>query len=186
MVLVLILVVVAAGVGLLRGGSLETLAGTRFRWTPVLYGALIVQFGFDLWNPPWFDDGGGLAVVVASQAAVALFFALNWKLPGVALAAIGFILNVAVIAPNGAMPVSERAAELAGAEGSAEFGIKHESLDDDTTLPWLADVIPLPGTGVIVSVGDVLLAMGIGWLVYRRTTAEQEEGEAVSPTEASG
>ena len=186
MVLVLILVLLAAAVGLLRGGSLESLARTKFHWTPMLFAALIVQLGFDLWDPPWLSDAGGVGVLVASQAGVAAFFALNWRLAGMILAATGFVLNVAVIAPNGAMPVSERAAEVAGAEDLDASAIKHEPLDDDTVLPWLADVIPLPWAGVIVSAGDVLLAMGIAWLVYRRTTAEREEPEAASPDQASG
>lgn len=185
MILVFILVVAAAIAGLLRGGSLDTLANTKFRWIPVLFGALVLQLGFDLWDPPWLGDSGGLAVLLASHAAVALFFGLNWKLPGMALAAAGFVLNVLVIGANGAMPISERAAEAAGLENFDQFGIKHERLDDGTALPWLADVIPLPGTGKVISAGDVLLAAGIGWLVYRRTTSDREESEAAIPAPAS-
>lgn len=186
MILVLVLVIVAAILGLIRGGSLEPLAETKFRWVPVLFGAVVVQLGFDLWNPEWLSEAGGLAVLLASHAAVALFFGLNWRLPGMALAAVGFLLNVIVIAANGAMPISERAAEAAGLENFEDFGIKHERLDEGTALPWLADVIPLPGTGKIISAGDVLLAGGIAWLVYRRTTEEREEAEPATPTEVSG
>lgn len=189
MILVLILVVAAALLGLARGGSLERLANTNFRWVPLLFLALIVQLGFDLWDPEWLNDAGDIAVLVASQAVVALFLAVNWKLPGMALAAFGFTLNVLVIAANGAMPISDEAARAAGLKNFDEFGIKHERLDDDTAVSWLADVIPLPGTGKIISAGDIFLAAGIGWLVYRRTT-EAEEGrggrEAVTPGEASG
>lgn len=188
-ILVLVLVVVATVVGLLRGGSLESLANTSFRWLPVLFGSLIGQLGFQLWDPDWLTATGDLIVLLATQMAVAVFFGLNWKLPGMALAATGFVLNVLVIGPNGAMPVSAKAVEVAGGERPnqvEEFGIKHERLDEETVLPWLADVIPVPGTGIIVSVGDIVLAAGIGWLVYRRTTAEREEGERPIPTEVSG
>lgn len=189
MILVLVLVIVAAVVGLLRGGSLEPLANTKFRCLPVLFGALIVQLGFQLWDPDWLTDAGGLIVLLATQLAVAVFFGLNWRVPGMALAAAGFLLNVLVIAPNGAMPVLLDAAEMAGVERPnqvEEFGIKHERLNDRTILPWLADVIPVPGIGIIVSVGDIVLAAGIGWLVYRRTIAEHEDVERPIPTEASG
>lgn len=182
----MLLVVAAAIAGLLRGGSLESIAETNFRWVPVLFAALILQLGFDLWDPAWLSDRGGLAILLASHVAVALFFGLNWKLPGMLLAAAGFLLNVIVIAANGAMPISDRAAEAAGLENFEQFGIKHEVLEDDSALPWLADVIPLPGTGKVISIGDVLLAVGIGWLVYRRATADREEPEAAIPTEASG
>lgn len=190
MILVLALVIAAAILGLLRGGSLDQLATTKFRWVPLLFVALVVQLGFDLWDPDWLSDTGDIAVLVATQAVVALFLGLNWKLPGMALAAFGFALNVLVIGANGAMPISDEAAEAAGLKDFDEFGIKHERLDDDTALPWLADVIPLPGTGKIISAGDIFLAAGIGWLVYRRTTAEEEGAaereEAVIPGEASG
>lgn len=187
MILVLVLVVAAAIVGLVRGGSLDSLANTRLRWLPLLFGALVLQLGFDLWDPSWLGDSGDLAVLLASHVGVALFLGLNWKLPGMALAAVGFALNVIVIGANGAMPISDRAAEIAGLEGFDEFGIKHEPLDNDTALPWLADVIPIPGTGKIISVGDIALAAGIGWLVYRRTTTDDgREAEPATPTAASG
>lgn len=185
MILALVVAVVAAVFGLIRGGSLDSLAETRLRWLPLLFGALVFQAGMDIWNPEWLNDTGDLAVLLLSQAAVALFFALNWKFPGMAVAAVGFALNVIVIAANGAMPVSDRAAELAGLTDIGELGIKHERLDDDTALPWLADVIPVPGTAKIVSPGDVFLAAGIGWLVYRRTTAPSEETQPATPAAAS-
>jgi hypothetical protein len=50
-------------------------------------------------------------------------------------------------------------------------------------LPWLADVIPLPVLERLISVGDVLLALGIAWLVYARMMEGRRE--KVRP-EASG
>ena len=185
MILALVVAVVASVLGVIRGGSLDALADTKLRWLPLLFAALALQAGFDLWNPPWLTDAGDLVVLLVSHATVAVFFALNWKLAGMALAAAGFALNVIVIAANGAMPVSQRAAELAGLEDIGELGIKHELLDDDTAVPWLADVIPVPGTEKVVSLGDVLLAGGIGWLVYHRTTSSRREEEAAPPSPAA-
>jgi hypothetical protein len=166
---VLLVLVVAAGIAALRGGSFETLARTDFRWVPVLIAALLAQVAFDIWDPDWLSEGGGLAVILVTNAAVAVFLARNWSLPGMGLAAAGMVLNVVVIWANGAMPVSLRAAEIAGLEGPPrEPGLKHEILTDDTLLPWLADVIPLPVLGRLISIGDVVLALGIGWLVYAR------------------
>lgn len=182
MLLPLIAAVLAAVAGRLRGGSLESLAGTPFRWPLLLWAGLVLQITFDVWDPDWLGSTGGLIVILATNVLVAGFLAVNWHLPGMVLAAVGTLLNVLVIAANGAMPVSLPAAENAGIR-FREMGIKHEILDAGTRLPWLADVIPVPGLGVLISVGDVVLAMGLAWLVYRRTLAGRA---AASGSPASG
>jgi hypothetical protein len=163
----LILAVLAVGVGLLRGGSLDSLANTRFRWTSLLIAGLGAQLVLQIWSPSWLGDAGELAVLLGSNLLVALFLFGNRRLPGVTLAVGGLLLNVAVIGANGAMPVFEGAAEEVSLAGA---GPKHEPLTDDTLLPWLADVIPVPVVNEILSIGDVLLALGIAQLVYSRAT----------------
>ena len=184
MIFILLIAVVAAVYGLVRGGSLDTLAATHFRFVWVLIAGLVMQLGFDIWNPEWLTETGDLAVLIGSNIAVAVFLLLNRQLPGMWLAALGLLLNALVIGANQGMPVSREAAELAGFSEVPALGIKHEVLHPDTVFPWLADVIPLPGLTKILSIGDVILAAGIGWLVYRRTVAEPEEG--ATPEAASG
>ena len=167
MLLALIVAVIAAVIARLRGGSFQSLAATEFRWPWLLWTGLVIQVGLDVWDPSWLSSDGALAVVLATNALVAAFLALNQRLPGMALAAIGMSLNVLVIAANGAMPVSASAAGEAEL-GATELGVKHELLTDSTRLPWLADVIPIPGLATLISVGDVVLAIGIAWFVYRR------------------
>lgn len=170
MILTVLLAAVVAGVAVMRGGSLDRLAATEFRWPWLVVLGLGAQLGLEMWSPDWLDDGVGLAVLLASNALVAVFLLINIRLPGMTLAAIGMMLNVVVIAANGAMPVSQRALDKAGYEGEVgDFDRKHELLDDDTVLPWLADVIPLPYLRTIISLGDVVLAIGIAQLVYVRT-----------------
>jgi hypothetical protein len=171
-ILTLLLAAVAAGVAVLRGGSLDSLAATKFRWTWLLVAGLASQIVLELWSPSWADAAWGLAALLGSNALVAAFLVANARLPGIALAALGMVMNVVVIAANGAMPVSEKALERAGFDGRVgEFGTKHELLDEDTNLPWLADVIPVPGR-TIISLGDVVLALGIAQLVYRQTRGD--------------
>jgi uncharacterized protein DUF5317 len=170
MILALIVAVVCAAIALARGGSLESLAATPLRWVGFLFGALVVQIGIDLLDPSWLNESGDVIVILLTNLAVIIFLIVNRGLPGVPLAALGLLLNLAVITLNGGMPVSARAAETAGlAEELRDPGVKHELLDDDTALPWLADVIPIPGLQKIISVGDVVLAIGIGRLFYVRT-----------------
>lgn len=168
------LAMLVAIVGLLRGGSLESLARTQFRLPEILFAGLAVQIVLDIWEPQWLSEAATLAVLIGSYCLVIVFLILNRRLPGLALAAAGLAMNMLVIGLNGAMPVSVTAAELAGAEGELVAAtVKHERLDDDTSLAPLADVIPLPGLKQVISIGDVFLALGLAWLVHERVTANK-------------
>lgn len=185
MLTALVLAVLTGVAARLRGGSLNDLAETTFRWTPLLVAGLVLQIAFLNWEPEWLDGGGALAVLLASNLTVAIWLAINRSLPGLLLAGAGMALNVLVIAANGAMPVLVSSAEKAGvAESIGRTGIKHELLDEDTVLPWLGDAIPVPPFKEVLSVGDVVLALGLCRLVDARMTVGKrprhraEEGKA--------
>ena len=169
------LVIVGVGAALLaraRGGSFETLAATEFRMVGLLAGGLTLQVVFTSWHPEWLSDRMTLAIVVWSNAAVILFIVLNRRLAGTMLMAAGLALNILVIAANGAMPVSERAVEIAGAPGAPdEASIEHEPLGPHSVLGWLGDVVPVPSGREVLSIGDLLLIAGIGRLVYVQSRA---------------
>jgi hypothetical protein len=168
MVTMLILVAVALGAALLRGGSLESLAKTSFRRNPLLFAGLGLQVGAGFWSPEWLTGGAALSVVLASNALVAAWLLFNLRLPGLALALGGLLLNVTVISLNGAMPVSQGAIADARVENSLQdAGLKHEPMNDATALGFLGDVLVVPYLREILSIGDVLLALGIAYLAYR-------------------
>jgi hypothetical protein len=181
MLLALLLAMIAVGAAVTRGGSLDNLAGTRFRWTWVLFLGLAVQILFEIWTPAGFSSGVRLALTLATIAAVLVFLVANSHLPGALIAAVGLALNVLVISVNGAMPVSLHAARVAGItfDAFSQLGIKHEIANAATRLPWLADILPVPHTQKIFSAGDVVLAAGLAILAYR-CTLTSNEGE-VSP-----
>jgi hypothetical protein len=133
----------------------------------LLFVGLGIQTVFDFWNPPFMSRLVSVVIFVVAQSLVAAFLLLNWHLPGMWLAALGLVLNVVVIGANGAMPVSREAARISGLDQMGDMGLEHELLTDRTLLPFLGDVIPLPGTQRVVSLGDVVLALGIGRFVYR-------------------
>jgi len=170
---VLILAVLAAVIALLRGGSLESLAETRVKWLWLVWLALIVQVGFRLLEPSWLTDTGGLLVLASTNLAIVLFMVLNRGQPGMILAAVGLLMNLLVIAGNGAMPVSDYVFEVIDVDESAldTAGFKHERMDGDTVLPWLGDVVPIPPLREVWSIGDFVLAAGLGFFVWRRTLA---------------
>jgi hypothetical protein len=172
----------AVALGVARGGSLEALAATPLRAVGLLFGGLCLQVAATLWSPPWLTGPWALLLVVVSNLAILLFIAFNRLLPGMLLADVGVALNLVAIVANGAMPVSATAARLAGvAAAPSAVALRHEAMGADTVLPWLGDVVPLPGLGEVVSVGDLLLAAGIAWLVYSATTAPQEEAPLSRP-----
>jgi hypothetical protein len=160
----------AAVLALARGGSLDALGATRLRWTPLLGAGLAAQLGAQLWSPPWLRGSWALFVVVVSNLAIVVFIAVNRHLPGLLLADLGLVLNLAVIVANGAMPVSPEAARSAGLRIPGPDDPYHEVLGEGTAWPWLADVVPEPGLREVLSVGDLLLAAGIARLVYVRTS----------------
>lgn len=171
MLLAVIFVLIGLGLALARGGSVERLVTTEFRWVPLLITGLVVQLAFTNWLDIDLSQGRSLLILLLSNVMIAGFILYNRKLPGMILAGIGIVLNVIVITANGAMPVSQRAAEMAGIDGSVtDIGLKHERLTDDTIVPFLGDVIPVPLVKEIVSIGDLLLAGGLAYLTYTQST----------------
>ncbi len=167
MLLALVTVGTAIAIGYARGGRLRNLSDIRLRGVWTLVVAVTAQVGIvalRLWEDASPALGRGLLMV--SLVAVAGFVLANHRLPGMWLALIGFALNAAVIVPNGAMPVSAEAIAFLEGEEAIEPG-KHRILEESDVLPWLADVIPVPGLRVVVSVGDIALALGIAVLVNR-------------------
>jgi hypothetical protein len=170
----------AAAIAVVRGGSLQEVANTHFSWTWLLFLGLGLQLGFEIWTPEWLTRTGALIVTLGSIAAVLAFLMLNRSLPGLFLAAVGLTLNVIVIAANGAMPVSLDAVRISGIDVAElqDLGVKHEVLGPDTIAPWLADVLTIPKTQQIFSLGDVVLGAGLAHLVYARARSKRRRRHA--------
>ncbi len=158
----------AAIAAIARGGSLDNLSDTRFRLAPVLVLTLALQAAVQLLSPASLKGAAAIAFLLTTNAIVAVVVLLNARLPGLTLALIGLIANSLAIALNGAMPVSEDALRIARVDPHG-YGLKHEALTQDTLVPWLTDVIPVPVFRQVMSVGDALIAVGLGRLIYIRT-----------------
>jgi Family of unknown function (DUF5317) len=193
--LVLLLTLLAVGVGLLLGGRLAGIAHLQLQHREVLALALVVQL--TAWALGSISAVGyALGVTVAALAA-GLFCVRNLTVPGVPLMTLGLALNFLVVAANGAMPVSLAAAQRAGVDVTellAGASPRHEVATDRTVLEGLGDIIPvaLPGRPEVVSVGDVLLAAGLALLVVtamrsapraKRPAPEQQPQQQPAPPE---
>ena len=152
--------------GLAFGGSLDNLARLHFRWPWLIVAVLVVRAAV-LLTPLRTVDG----IQYVYLAALTLLVAWTlWQIElvrGIWLVAVGSVLNLVVIAANGArMPV---APGLAGSLVHSGHLGQYALITPNTNMAWLADWIALPGISRLVpeaySPGDVVVALGVGVVV---------------------
>ena len=167
-------------VGFLLGGRIDGLGRLRIRWAGLAVAGLLGQVLV-------FSDAVALRAAdlvpplyVTSTVAVLVAVLVNIRVPGMALVALGAVLNLAAILANGGyMPADPGALALAGLETT---GVHLNSVADaEPALKPLTDIYALPaGTPLanVFSVGDVLLGIGIAWVIAaamrRRRSAAPE------------
>ena len=154
--------------GCLRKGRLGALGRLRFRASAVIAVALAAQLAL-----PLLPDGARSGVVLASYGAAGAWLLLNAPgrpaalRCGLLLVAAGWFLNLLPIAANGTMPVSASARQEShrwGNRWQANLA-KHEIVSDRARLGWLGDVIPARPLHSVMSVGDLVIAVGIATVV---------------------
>ncbi len=159
MLWILVVIAVAALVGFARGGKLANLVELRVSGLALLVVGFAMQFGSSFL--PDTQRGVAVGLLLGSYLPILLFAWLNRQAAGMWIVGVGILMNFSVIALNGGMPVLIEAAELAGVSTTdLASAAKYVPLDQTTRLAFLADIIPLPGA--VVSLGDVLLAVGLG------------------------
>jgi hypothetical protein len=178
--LVLLVGVAAATLALLAGGRLGG-ASLPLRSLGLLAGAALVQLVAALVTGPAY--AGALAF---SALLAAAFVVANVRVPGVALVGLGLLLNAVVVAFNGAMPVPASSAARAGV-ALDRLTARHDIASAHTRLGWLGDTIPVPAPwrAEVVSPGDVLVAAGVGLLVFTAIYAGRRRAVAGSAPNAS-
>jgi hypothetical protein len=167
MSLIVLILAVAVVAGFLAGGSLHPFEHVRVHWWAVAPIGLAIQGA----PVPMFagvqPDVLGGAMLLASYGMLLAFANVNRRLPGAVLVFAGLALNLAVIAPNGGMPVDPVAARMAGAGSlSIDGTAKHHLMGPDDVVPFLGDVIGIPPPArLVLSFGDVVLYVGLAVFV---------------------
>jgi MFS family permease len=190
-------ILLALIVGAIAGGGLPRLADLKLRWTILLVVALGLRLAAGLSR----ETGIGAEIPVgwAYIAAYGLIFAWlwgNWRVPGLQIASVGIGANLAAVLLNaGQMPIWSAAYFAAGfteaeiATDPFHFILRAESVGSFVAQGGLfGDVIPLPLPVIrdVISIGDVLLALGIFWaIVYSMTRAEAPARSALALGPAS-
>ena len=171
MLLVIVTVAAAVVVGRLRGGRFGNLSAASLRGGVFAVAAAASQVAYALAPRPVTAT----VFTGVSQAALLAFLWCNRYAAGVFLAAVGSLMNTAVIMANGAMPVSRDAILLVSRHPDELVGGRHRLLTEHDVLPWLADIIGLPLLRSVVSLGDIVLAAGIGLMVVQLMRTPPEE-----------
>ena len=182
---------IGLGFGYLRGGGFSSLASVSLRHNWLVAVAVALQVGQGHGPLRELGDGPHRVIVLLSYGAIGAWLMLNapGRSPalrgGISLVALGFVLNVAAIVANGAMPVSEAALQRVGEDRAAVSQSqlwKHVRATPDTSLSGLGDIIPVPGPeGIrsVVSAGDIVMLLGFA-LALAAAMADPEPAPGLS------
>lgn len=174
-------ILLALIVGALLGGGLPRLGDLHLRWIYLLGLALAIRVAAGLSGE--VDAFANLPVgglYILSYGLILAWLWGNWRVPGLQIAAVGIGSNLlAVLINGGKMPIWSGAFYAAGfTDADIANDPFHFLLQVDTVAEFVAkgglfgDVIPLPIPVIrdVISIGDVLLALGIFWaIVYSMT-----------------
>jgi len=166
---ILELLVLAIIIGLICKGDLARLADIKlYRWWLILVvvGLWVVPYGLK-----YAVDTHRYAAVyailhIAQFAALMALAVINYRMPGLRLAALGVLSNtVAVTANGGFMPASYEACKRAFGNPDTTIPMVHHAfIDSSTRVPFLCDIVPLPRpylwTNGVYSIGDVVTTLG--------------------------
>lgn len=170
MLVILGLTITAAlAMGLAARGKFTNLSRISFSWIPILYIALGIGLIPGLTSGPRVVDLLMLAIAYMLVAAFLIRNVVSSRdhlRAGLIVATLGWFLNAVVILANGAMPLSLWAYARSGQTEVPTPGrggyFKIEIADSDTRLSFLGDVIPIRVIKQVVSIGDIVLVLGIG------------------------
>ena len=182
----------ALAIAVLIGGDVRRLSQLRLRHLELLLAAFAAKISVALLG----TTHAAAAVNAARPLNVigaALLLAVVWfnrRIPGALVFGAGLMLNLIVIlAFGGRMPVllpgdiDPNSAVLAVLKGGLDP--LHVALAHPQGLWFLGDILAIPGIGghaSLVSIGDLLMAAGIAWLIIRCSQRERSLQAAYGPS----
>lgn len=165
----LVAVIVGLAAGILRGGKPANIATWRLYWWPLLVIGLVGQLAVQFVSLPG-GDTTDLVLGVGAEVLLVVFALLNLHINGMSILAVGLLLNIVPTVLNSGTPVNRDAMISAGVVDETDLdtivltGNRHVAGDSDT-LAVLGDVIPLPFARQVISIGDIVVLVGLGFIV---------------------
>jgi len=169
-------IVLAIIVGIIRGGNILNLAKLPLKNLNLIFLSFVIRY------IPFYLKGDlhlfavkyNIFFVVISYGLMLYVLFSNFHLKPMLICFLGIFLNAMVILANkGKMPVSLKALEMAKLNDLlpllfSEDYLYHTAVNAWTKLIILGDIIPLPPPYPrprVVSIGDILLGIGVFWLI---------------------
>ncbi len=156
-------IILAVLVGLLLSGRPSNLGRVQLRWSAAIAAGMAIQVA--LFVEPVTARIGDLGppIYIASSLLVLAAVIRNWRLPGLAILAVGAASNLAAILANGGyMPASPEAL-AALTRGDSEV-YSNSAMMGSPMLAPLTDIFAMPAWvpfANIFSIGDVLIGIGV-------------------------
>jgi hypothetical protein len=174
-------------IGLLARGRMAGLATLRLRWAWPAVAGLLVQVVLFSERGNQLAGGAAPAIYVGSTLAVFVAVAVNLRVTGMPLVALGSLSNLLAISSNGGfMPASAEALAAAGLDGPGEH--TNSIVLENPAFGPLTDIFAIPASlplANVFSVGDVLLGIGIVVVIVAAMRRVPSEGEVASPVDVA-
>lgn len=150
---------IGLAIGFARGGRGQALDSITIKAKSLLVIGVAATLISSVLNP-------SQPMLWATMAAVSLavFAAANLNRTGMTVLLIGLLCNLASLVANGSIPVSERALLSIDRTDDAGMALVEDpfvATSNDTRLAPLSKVIPVPGFGLVLSIGDLIVLVAL-------------------------
>jgi len=186
--LYLLAILVGIIAGYLRRGRLHHLVELRLRYSWLILVSLVIQLLiFPLFSGAPLLPYGTVPLHLVSYAILVVWLGMNLRVLPIGVLLLGAACNLAAVAANGGyMPASAAALQRSGLVHAAEWLLEGHPvanvvlMTSSTRLNVLGDWLYAPGWipfSTAFSIGDVLIVVGIVWLIVRGMVANGREAE---------
>jgi len=152
-------------IGYALKGKLKNLENVDIKGTYLVFISFLIEFFIVISINKGFFNIGKFTYILNSimYILLAIFIYFNRKNKYILLMGIGFLLNAVPIFLNGgAMPVSTKAAEIAGINLNISKEGLYTLINSNTRFWFFGDIIPLTVLRhFAISIGDIITAIGL-------------------------